>query len=64
MWEVSLELWSGKRGPAHRGEVVWGLERHWGAVGEGCLGGGREGVFLPLWQPCLGQVLTQTIPDR
>lgn len=45
MWEVLLELWSGKRGPAHRGEVVWGLKRHWGAVGRGVWEWGGRGCF-------------------
>ena len=41
-----------------------GLKGIRGQWGRGCLGGRREGALLPMWQPCLGQVLTQTIPDR
>lgn len=35
------------------------------ARGECSPGGmGVGGGVVPMWQPCLGQVLTQTIPDR
>lgn len=60
IWKVTLEQWFRKRGSAQGEEQ--GLEGR-GPVGWGHLVGRRE-EFLPMWQPCLGQVLTQTIPDR
>lgn len=59
-----MDLQSEKRGSAYTEWGVQGHEGHWGAVEEGGVGkGGERGEFLPMWQPCLGQVLTQTIPD-
>lgn len=65
MWETVLKLLAKKRESGLELEV--GVQRAWGClVGEESAGqgDGKWGCFRPVWQPCLGQVLTQTIPDR